>query len=489
MTGPQASLPFSNIRFVLTDELLAASEDDYVAGTVARLYHTPTSHPAVRQSLQGLDFRKLSVPAVAVQHLVNNRGPDGLVGVIPGESKHSAKLLDLCQRCHDNGEVLVCSIPAADMVLVPRQPATSARDGLYFLAFATNVRAVELCEELRAKQKVALVLDLDNTLVDATACSIAAEDWDLLAWRPLTVHTSGGRAVAAQHAPLPGDDPHAAPGDGHVMHWKVGRVSCTFRVRVRPGWADLRAFLAAQAHKFAVFVCSKGKSEYIQILWEILDPWGELIPRADWPARLTSTFPDTLTRAAPKTALTALGCLPITQPQVPTQLAAPVMCLDDSPEAYAPEYEVNVMYLAEYRPSDLLYADSGNVLHQAAARLHAYWEATCTSSGTFAWQAAQSFAMALMGAMQRNPMESPDALVYLQARCRKQGEALAHQFTVRSVFGPGGALIEDAPGRRRRRLRGDGGGGGGARQPRRPQQCGQRGADGVDLAAALVGAA
>eukprot|EP00887_Chlorella_sp_A99_P000544 scaffold17.g544.t1 len=376
MTGPQASLPFSNIRFVLTDELLAASEDDYVAGTVARLYHTPTSHPAVRQSLQGLDFRKLSVPAVAVQHLVNNRGPDGLVGVIPGESKHSAKLLDLCQRCHDNGEVLVCSIPAADMVLVPRQPATSARDGLYFLAFATNV---------------ALVLDLDNTLVDATACSIAAEDWDLLAWRPLTVHTSGGRAVAAQHAPLPGDDPHAAPGDGHVMHWKVGRVSCTFRVRVRPGWADLRAFLAAQAHKFAVFVCSKGKSEYIQILWEILDPWGELIPRADWPARLTSTFPDTLT---------------------------------------------------QYCPSDLLYADSGNVLHQAAARLHAYWEATCTSSGTFAWQAAQSFAMALMGAMQRNPMESPDAL----ARCRKQGEALAHQFTVRSVFGPGGALIEDAPG-------------------------------------------
>ena len=27
------------------------------------------------------------------------------------------------------------------------------------------------------------------------------------------------------------------------MHWKVGRVNCTFKVRVRRGWADLRDFL------------------------------------------------------------------------------------------------------------------------------------------------------------------------------------------------------------------------------------------------------
>lgn len=35
------------------------------------------------------------------------------------------------------------------------------------------------------------------------------------------------------------------------------------------------------------------------------------------------------------------------------------MCLDDSTEAYAPEHEANIMYLQEYRPSDLLYSDSG----------------------------------------------------------------------------------------------------------------------------------
>ncbi len=34
------------------------------------------------------------------------------------------------------------------------------------------------------------------------------------------------------------------PDDVWVMHWKVGRVNCTFKVRVRRGWADLRTFLA-----------------------------------------------------------------------------------------------------------------------------------------------------------------------------------------------------------------------------------------------------
>lgn len=54
------------------------------------------------------------------------------------------------------------------------------------------------------------------------------------------------------------------------------------------------------------------------------------LPRADWGARLTSTFPDSLAQAANKTALTALGCYDITKPHVPTQLALPMMCLDDS---------------------------------------------------------------------------------------------------------------------------------------------------------------
>jgi hypothetical protein len=137
--------------------------------------------------------------------------------------------------------------------------------------------------------------------------------------------------------------------------------------------------LPQHADKYAVFVCSKGKREYIQLLWLMLDPLGQLIPQsgecgcgchccmrlivlpvlsrvvdcrcgalyhcscmqasslpfrlamnfpcvppspfsppcavlpADWDARLTSTYPDTLTQAANKTALTALGCYDITK--------------------------------------------------------------------------------------------------------------------------------------------------------------------------------
>lgn len=58
-------------------------------------------------------------------------------------------------------------------------------------------------------------------------------------------------------------------------------------------------------------------------------------PLADWDARLTSTYPDTLAQAANKSALTALGCHDITRPHVPTQVAVPMMCLDDSTGALA----------------------------------------------------------------------------------------------------------------------------------------------------------
>jgi hypothetical protein len=87
------------------------------------------------------------------------------------------QLLELCRACYEADDVLVCSIPAADVVLVPRIPAAAQRDSLYFIAYATNVRAVELCERLRSERRVAVVLDIDNTLVDATPLALGDKDW------------------------------------------------------------------------------------------------------------------------------------------------------------------------------------------------------------------------------------------------------------------------------------------------------------------------
>uniref|UniRef100_A0A1D2AEX3 FCP1 homology domain-containing protein n=1 Tax=Auxenochlorella protothecoides TaxID=3075 RepID=A0A1D2AEX3_AUXPR len=423
-------LPWANCRLQLASDV--DEDSDGPQGIVGRLYHTASSHPAVRQNLQTLTSRKLSLPALAVQHVVNKRGPDALIGCIPGETKHAAKMLELCTAAYDADEVLVCTLPVADVVLVPRVPAVAQRDGLFFVVYATNIRAVELCEALRREAKVAVVLDVDNTLIDAHAVTLSERDWAALDWVDCTVTTQSGKQVPAQWARLNHYDPLAE--EVFLMHWRMNQVDCTFHVRVRKGWAIFRSFLAQNEDRFTTFICSKGKQEYLQLLWTFLDPDGELMPRSRWPTHMTSTFPDVLPAAAPKTALSALGCASVLQPHVATQLAAPVVAFDDSRSAYYEDYENSILYVEEYRPSDVAASDSGSVLRQATACLDAFWQATCTEEGAFAWQAAQSFASALLATVRRTAMESPDAIAYLQLRCRKQGEVLWHQFTAEAVF-------------------------------------------------------
>ena len=48
-------LPYTNTRLVLSSEV---TDDDYFfGGCVVRCWTDPNSHPAVKQTLQGLDFR------------------------------------------------------------------------------------------------------------------------------------------------------------------------------------------------------------------------------------------------------------------------------------------------------------------------------------------------------------------------------------------------------------------------------------------------
>jgi hypothetical protein len=278
-------------------------------------------------------------------------------------------------------------------------------------------------------------------LIDATPETLDEEEFNSLDWKEAVVEGSTGRKIHGMLAHLPVDPACLETEErAFMIHWQVGRMQCTFKVRVRPGWRNFRDHLLSNISKFAPFVCSKGKLEYVQLIWIGLDRDVDndngkfLIPREMWSTHITSTFPDSLSRAAQKTALVAVGCADVLRPMPPTQLAAPIIFLDDSPEAYDPEYSNSILYVEEYRPSDDVHTDKGSVLAQVTSRLETYYDATCGEAGTFAWQAAQSFATAILGAMQKTPMESPDALAYLQIRCTKQGFALWHQITVASVF-------------------------------------------------------
>ena len=64
---------------------------------------------------------------------------------------------------------------------------------------------------------------------------------DALHWQPCTVTTESGQDLPAQYAALMEHDPHAEAT--YIMHWRLGRLCCTFKVCIRRGWERLREFL------------------------------------------------------------------------------------------------------------------------------------------------------------------------------------------------------------------------------------------------------
>lgn len=55
--------------------------------------------------------------------------------------------------------------------------ALCCADGFNFLVFATNLKAADVCDIVRHQRKAVVVLDLDNTLVDAVAVAVTQKDW------------------------------------------------------------------------------------------------------------------------------------------------------------------------------------------------------------------------------------------------------------------------------------------------------------------------
>jgi hypothetical protein len=204
--GPRKdTVQWSNCRLVLAGE--KDDDDDFPGGVIGRLFFTSASHPSVRAPLRTLAWRyaaaaaataagsprqlpadcrrrrppprsrarhthlrrtDIDLRALTLHSLVNGRGPDALVGAIPGAAtpaaaRNAAALLALAARCHAAGAALAAPAPGgAALVLVPRDPAAAAEDSLFFVAYSTNLPALALAGRLRTERRVAVVLDLDQ---------------------------------------------------------------------------------------------------------------------------------------------------------------------------------------------------------------------------------------------------------------------------------------------------------------------------------------
>ncbi len=339
---------WSNVRIVMGEAARVAlsippdpsdsDEKDESSGSsafvIGRLYFTTSTHYSIRNNvLDNIELVQVSLPALAIQNLMNGRGPDASIGSIPNEQRHSERLMDMLLACHQKQCCLVSKTrDNVDIVLVPRVPTVASRDSVCFLVYATNLRAVNLCESLRQEKRVAVVLDLDQTLVDAEPCTwdgdVAGLDaYDGVRWEDVEARAWDGRVVRGKRGwPVDGGDDGDVLGEGHSFYVHYSRY--LFRVRVRRGWWELRRFLIENKARYMTFVCSKGKREYVEFIYGGLDVDARLIQREKWQERITSTWPDTLALAADKTALMALGCAgPGDWMAAETHVAAPVICV------------------------------------------------------------------------------------------------------------------------------------------------------------------
>ena len=336
---------WSNVRIVLGETARVAlsippgsgegfEPSEEPAFVIGRLYFTSSTHYSIRNNvLDNVELLQVSLPALAIQNLMNGRGPDALISSIPNEQVHNERLMDMLLACHLKECCLVSTTrDNVDIVLVPRIPTVASRDSICFLVYATNMRAVNLCESLRQEKRVAVVLDLDQTLVDAEPCAwdgnVAGLDaYDGVRWEDVEVRAWDGRMVRGKRGwPIGGGGVGNVFGDEHTFYIHYSRY--LFRVRVRRGWWELRRFLVENKARYMTFVCSKGKREYVELIYGGLDVDGQLIQREKWPERITSTWPDALALAADKTALMALGCAgPGDWMAAETHVAAPVICV------------------------------------------------------------------------------------------------------------------------------------------------------------------
>ena len=217
-----------------------------------------------------------------------------------------------------------------------------------------------------------MILDLDHTVLHAAKQASLEEFGPLgLDWEYNAVEAKGGM-VAAGHAKLP-DLPSrgAAPGGGGGGGGGGGRYLLSFGevdrylLQLRPGWEQLRAFLAQasvcvllpaclparraerapvpaqteqEPRRFSTSVCTHGRSFYMQTAWRVLDPGGALIPRQEWGQRLRCARPDTAgdLECILKTPLFGTGVAELQDPLLDVRFG-PLTIIEDNEEVRARE--------------------------------------------------------------------------------------------------------------------------------------------------------
>ena len=248
---------------------------------------------------------------------------------------------------------------------------------------------------LLSAKRLALVLDLDETLlqavtlrsfderVDAAARKAAACDAPqrrqaleadlarLLADRALlqdyalndAVTVAGARLAAA---PEPADDEAGGPVLRPILRLPASGVILTridplrretsMLVRIRPGWADLRAFLVGDDRtsdappggapavptprpRFDVFVCTLSEKAYAREVWRLLDPGARLIAPALRAQRIVATPPERL-----KTLRDALGGAR------EASLSRLALIVDDRPAIWEEAAQAQVLAVAPFLP-------------------------------------------------------------------------------------------------------------------------------------------
>ncbi|PSC71393.1 Ribosome production factor 1 isoform A [Micractinium conductrix] len=306
---------------------------------LARLWGAPDSLPALLAlAPSGSPFKFLmearddiSAQDVVLSELLNARTPAAWVSAARGEA---AALAALARHCQENGLVLaVTNRSNFDLVLLPR--AAGLVDGIFFCGFATRVEGVAFIARTIAARQVAVVLDLDSTLLESEHLPVQPADWRDLDWRA---------AVMGRISALP-DEPHHAESV-HAASWVWRGCTHSYRVRQRLGWTELREMLAQEGRpggKLAVFV--------------------------------NSARPDGVSWCPEKTPCIGVGLRSVFEADFNMRLG-PLWVADDLPEVFNSKYREMVYQVSAYkpvasRPND--YDADGSVLKGMADHIQKFW--------------------------------------------------------------------------------------------------------------------